>query len=372
MFKQIDNFTLFILIITLHGFLLSALMAIGQLIVNRKSLKNLLFFGLFINFALFEIHFLLFEAGILHNYPFLHQIYIPAMYLLGPLIYLFSRFSLQKDFKFKKSHLLHFIPLFLSIAAIIYAVTQFPAQNMRFMDGYFYNVVTLWIGAGASMSFLVYLIWIGFIISKNAIWKPGVMKKSPSAILTLLIFLFFSIAWITDLLAALTNQKIFMEVSTVILNLVIIFLFLINFRYPLFYQTLQEIVEEEKQKRSYLGGINVEQIHSELCSLMKDEELFLDEDLSLSSLAERMGITTHQLSQFLNEKLGRSFTTFVNEYRIDRAKTLLLEIRNHSILSIAFEVGFKSKSTFNAVFSKNTGMTPSQFRKKYKKNSPML
>ena len=71
----------------------------------------------------------------------------------------------------------------------------------------------------------------------------------------------------------------------------------------------------------------------------------------------------YDLRFFLNKEMGKGFKTFVNEYRIEKAKELLIEDRNASVLSIAFEVGFKSKSSFNAVFRELTGMTPTIFRK---------
>jgi AraC-like DNA-binding protein len=180
-------------------------------------------------------------------------------------------------------------------------------------------------------------------------------------LVTVVLYSLFSIAWGSDILAVVSNERMFVELSIFILAFAIIFLFLLNFRYPHFYQSLHIITE--KYKRSYLDDLDLSNIQSKLHFLMEEEELFTDEDLSLPQLAKVLDITTHQLSQLLNDRLGQNFASFVNHYRIEKAKTLLLDKRQNTILSIAFGVGFKSKSTFNAAFLKHTGTSPSQFRK---------
>jgi AraC-like DNA-binding protein len=81
----------------------------------------------------------------------------------------------------------------------------------------------------------------------------------------------------------------------------------------------------------------------------------------LRDLSDRLGVSENYLSQTLNEKLGRNFFDFVNAWRVDEAKRLLRE-NDGPVLAIALEVGFNSRSTFNAAFKKHGGGTPSQFR----------
>jgi YesN/AraC family two-component response regulator len=100
---------------------------------------------------------------------------------------------------------------------------------------------------------------------------------------------------------------------------------------------------------------------------MDKEEIFVDENISLPRLALQLEISPHQLSQFLNEEKKESFTSFINKYRINKAKKMLLENPNEKILAIAFDTGFKSKSTFNAAFAKFANTSPSEFREKNNK-----
>jgi AraC-like DNA-binding protein len=97
---------------------------------------------------------------------------------------------------------------------------------------------------------------------------------------------------------------------------------------------------------------------------MKEQKPFTDGELSLQKLAESLSIPPHHLSQIINERLGQTFSDFINSYRVEEAKQRLLDPRfkHLSLLGIAVDVGFNSKSSFNAVFKKHTNMTPSEFR----------
>src|SRR6266498_1011760 len=102
---------------------------------------------------------------------------------------------------------------------------------------------------------------------------------------------------------------------------------------------------------------------------MRKEKSYLQSELSLNQLAAELSVKPKILSQIINEKLGQNFFDFINTYRIEEAKRLLVEHEDPKItvLEILYEVGFNSKSSFNTVFKKNTGLTPSDFKKKYRK-----
>ena len=99
--------------------------------------------------------------------------------------------------------------------------------------------------------------------------------------------------------------------------------------------------------------------------VMAKEKAFLDPGFSLPILAKRLGISTHHLSQILNEELGQSFFDFVANYRINEAQKLLRDEGSSyiKIEEIAQMVGYNSKSAFNTSFRKITGYTPSEFKK---------
>ena len=98
---------------------------------------------------------------------------------------------------------------------------------------------------------------------------------------------------------------------------------------------------------------------------MQEDKLYLEPELTIDALAMTIACSRHHLSQALNEKPGRSFYDCINHYRVEEAKLLLADVSraSHKITSIAYDAGFNSISTFNDVFKKITGITPSQYRK---------
>lgn len=126
--------------------------------------------------------------------------------------------------------------------------------------------------------------------------------------------------------------------------------------------------EKEKYKGPPLNPNFVEACIKKLKHLMVVEKVYSDADISLQSLAEKLSISPHQLSQLVNEGLNRSFSDFINYYRIEEVKRVLQSpIANETITSLAHEVGFNSMTAFYNAFKKNTHMTPSQYKEKMKK-----
>ena len=120
----------------------------------------------------------------------------------------------------------------------------------------------------------------------------------------------------------------------------------------------------KKYEKSTLTPERAERYVNKLVQCMKEKKPFTDGDLNLQSLAATLSIPPHHLSQIINERLGQTFADFINSYRVEEAKQRLLDpaFRHLSLLGIAIEVGFNSKSSFNSVFKKHTNMTPSEFR----------
>ncbi|CAM1369169.1 helix-turn-helix domain-containing protein [Tenacibaculum xiamenense] len=129
------------------------------------------------------------------------------------------------------------------------------------------------------------------------------------------------------------------------------------------------IEKEEKKldiiKRKLIGDEDLVLLKSKLNSLMKEKELYLNHEVNLASLSEEMELSTHQLSYIINKGFNQNFFQFINTYRVQKAKELLADTSSDklSILGIAYESGFSSKTTFNTTFKKLTNQTPSEFKK---------
>ncbi len=108
----------------------------------------------------------------------------------------------------------------------------------------------------------------------------------------------------------------------------------------------------------------IENHYIKLMGLMNEEKLYLDPNLNMTLLAEKMELSNGYLSQIINQKENKNFFDFINGFRVEEVKSKLNnpELSHYSVLGIALESGFNSKSTFNAVFKKTTGKTPSSFR----------
>ncbi len=121
--------------------------------------------------------------------------------------------------------------------------------------------------------------------------------------------------------------------------------------------------EKKKYARSGLTDELAEYTYKELIRLFTVEEYYKNNELSLNVLASELNIHPNYLSQIINERENMSFYDFVNTFRVEEFKRLVINPKNKqfTLLSLAYDCGFNSKSSFNRYFKKNTGKTPSQF-----------
>ena len=129
--------------------------------------------------------------------------------------------------------------------------------------------------------------------------------------------------------------------------------------------TREYTTSHAKYAGSRLTDSEALQYAEKLIEYMRSSKPYLNPDLSLSQLAGAIGITSHYLSQVINEKFNLNFFDFINGYRVNAFKERITDPRygNYSFLGIALECGFNSKSAFNRIFKQVTGLTPSQYKK---------
>jgi AraC-type DNA-binding domain-containing proteins len=121
-------------------------------------------------------------------------------------------------------------------------------------------------------------------------------------------------------------------------------------------------------KKSGLSDEKAALLINTLGTIMSTDKPYKTANLSLNDLAEMLSITPHNLSEIINTKLNKTFYDYISAYRVEEVKQLMKEDKNevYSILSIALDAGFNSKSAFNNIFKKTTGITPSEYRKSLK------
>jgi len=151
--------------------------------------------------------------------------------------------------------------------------------------------------------------------------------------------------------------------------LLIALLLLLLLAFVFYKRYIKKKIEKQKKLSRYVSSTldvkKAKAINEKLLARLAQDDLYLEADLSLHKLAEEIEIKPHDLSQVINQYHKKHFQDFINTYRIKAAKKLLRETAL-KIEAVAYDSGFNSISTFNVAFKKETELTPSKYRKKYK------
>jgi AraC-like DNA-binding protein len=139
-------------------------------------------------------------------------------------------------------------------------------------------------------------------------------------------------------------------------------------RYAEFHKIIYQqelIIDTPPQKKELLGATAVADYTKRLLKYISEEKPYLNPELSLRLLADQIDIHPNQLSWLLNESIGKNFNEFINYYRVEAFKALCNDPKNVHItlMGLAYDSGFNSKTVFNTYFKKETGLTPKQFSK---------
>ncbi len=129
--------------------------------------------------------------------------------------------------------------------------------------------------------------------------------------------------------------------------------------------SVEEKTQKERYQKSGLNENKAKEYLDRLLQFVEKDKPYLDNNLNLKNLSDHLGISANHLSQVINEQLHVSFFDFINKYRVEEFKSRLSkpDSKQYTILAIAYDCGFNSKSGFNIIFKKMTGLTPSQFIK---------
>jgi len=301
----------------------------------------------------------------------------PQFYLaLGPLLFLYVKALTTSLFTFKKKYWLHFIPLGINFVCWIPFYLKNGEQKL-----YLYNnnliispLLSLLIGILFAVQLSIYLVLTSKLLKKHY----SKSKESFSAMEKI------KLGWIRHLiwgLFSLICLYLLWDIKhyycppalNFLKKLVFIWNPLLVFFLGYKGLTQPEIFSggENKNNKKYihstLSKAQAEEYLNTLQDYMDKEKPYLDGELTITSLAEKLSIPSRYISQVINERLNQNFFDFVNQYRVKEAKKLLLQGQapQYSILDIAYDSGFNSKSSFNFVFKKYSRMTPSQFRQSY-------
>lgn len=189
--------------------------------------------------------------------------------------------------------------------------------------------------------------------------------------------MFIATLWVLDIAFGLSEKSIFYSIlSSLSTFLGICFIGYHALKqkeiYPFASEEQKEIeslISENENtdfvKKKLIPDEQLIDLKTSLIRLMETQKPFLEAELSLVRLAQQLDISPHLLSYVINSGFGENFYQLVNRYRIEEAQKLMADVQmNHlSLLGIAYEVGFNSKTVFNTTFKKVTGQTPSDYKK---------
>lgn len=377
-------------IILILGSVQGLLLAIMIIHKNNRNKANRILAFLVFSYSLFMLNLFLFNAGMLLKNP-IWIISLDGLPLLfGPLHYLYAKFLSGREMQFRWSQLLHFIPFLLF--------------RIYFIDAYFVEKTTL-IDAIKLMSDGKPVIFIvsGWVIALQGLfymfltlrllrdYETGIrhLYSSIEKInlswlrnITYMTLVVWIVVFIENLLQTFGSDLLGVEAQLVGL-LTAVFVYAMAYiglsRSEIFMQmnTKAGLSEESVKTTNYSSYANSKYHKSglseekatyyklQLQNLMQEEKPYHNSNLTLQDLSEKLNISTHNLSEVINTQLNQNFFDFVNSYRVEEVKQKLAEpaYEHLKILAVAYDSGFNSKTSFNAIFKRMTGQTPSEFRK---------
>ena len=345
---------------------------------HRKISSNIYEGFLLISFSLVLFDIFLSYTGYMTDVIFLNDFSEPFCLAIGPLFYLYIK--TRSENQNPERWYLHFIP---AVLYVVYSLNFMLQPNdykfNSFLSAYHPEMAnqhfeTLWdpdpfgihhyINELLGLSIFIYTV-LGIIqvvkIRKLSIEKPNLFDQGiisrlvricVSNSVIILLFIVVKLTFQADLGDYLIASALTISVYIISFDII---------RKSLIFTPPDP---RKKYSRSSLSDQVRNESIEKINRLMMTEKPFLNPSFSLTDLASRTGLSTHHLSQILNESFNQSFFEWISVYRVNEAKVYLHdeEKSRYKIEEIAESVGYNSKSAFNTAFKKITGETPSQFR----------
>jgi AraC-like DNA-binding protein len=383
----IMNFSLtdILIIIVIFQLLFISFFLFSQEKGNKTSL--FLLGAFFLSFCLNLIDGFLLLQRVYFDYPnfALWASFMPLLY--GPLLYLYIRSVLFNDMVVHRKTYFHFAPfILLTLLSIISYSLQPADEKLKMLHAVIDRKIPTyiyWVAAVLYLHFFLYMFLCWRLIHQYQLAASNKFSDEQRTNLswlrsTVFFFIIFMVLGaINGIMGFTRGAKYYYLFLTVLIAIFFLFInrvMLKALRIPGIFSMMseQETKEEQPGMPKYSGSglqeAEKKKIEDHLLQLMQKEKPYLEPELSLNQLAAQLSVKPKILSQVINEKLGHNFFDFINTYRIEEAKRLLSgsEDPKITVLEVLYEVGFNSKSSFNTLFKKNTGLTPSDFKKKHR------
>ncbi|MDR8390287.1 helix-turn-helix domain-containing protein [Aliifodinibius sp. S!AR15-10] len=379
----------------LHGFILAAVLAFKKLNRFPNRLLSLLMLVFSTDLAMAAFH----SAGLPEAYPHFIGIDYPLTLLYGPLLFLYVK-TLSKNLKkLSARDWLHFLPFLFLLLYMIPFFFGTAVDKLEFLGNTPQNSRAWWfsvINHGKVLHGVGYIALVVYYLFEyrktlkhnyssiekvNLSWLQNFITGAAALGITAVVLHLLNSFETTVILGF--GENIYSEMTLLAVTGFVYGIGYMGLNQPEVFVNFNEFdaaeeydledgkeqVDEENTKRSYQkSGLNEREAQQQLERLvetMEQQKLYQKGDLNLADLAGILDLQTHNVTEIINRYLGKNFYDFVNEYRVEEVKKQLEngESQDKTLLAIALDAGFNSKSTFNSVFKKMTGMTPSEYRK---------
>lgn len=322
------------------------------------------------------IYLMILDLNLEISYPYI--LWFPYSFLMGigPLIFLYTQSIVLKDFRLRRKDYLLFVPLAIEVIGQLMLIRASTVQGMQVYNVPYAGVFMIVTYFLAGVSIFYYLRKSSALMSQHRSqaeqYYSSIQDKSPLTIQRLLKY--YKIIWLCWLPTALLFLLFFRFQLQYLILIIPIYGLSIAITYLTYWITLENRsfvdrivpLEKERPRNSSYDHLSQKKVEEKLAilkSLLDQENIYLEEDVSLGSLANRAKMEPNLVSFLLNAHLGVSFFEFINQARVQEFKDRLQSNQyNHlTLLAIALDCGFSSKSSFNRIFKKVTGLTPRKY-----------
>ncbi len=308
--------------------------------------------------------------------------WIPYSYLLaiGPLLFFYTKALTTIDFKIDEKASFHFLPVLIEVLIQLVFISSSIRSNTLVYDVPGFLLFRIVEFAGTAISILIYGKQCLSLIKAHEAWAVANYSNQKDITLTWLsklikYLLVLWIFWLAFELSFILFLKFQLHLLPVYLLLYILLGVITYSNYWIAIQTLikSEVLTEKKSiilpsdnanVYSRLSEAEIRRNADALSELMHKEKLYLHETLSLRTMANKLQKDPNLVSYILNNFFQKSFYDYVNDFRIEEVKNKIDDpaYSHFKIVEIAYECGFNSKATFNRVFKKSTGKSPSEYK----------
>lgn len=356
-----DIITLLFLIVSVAIFSL----AIAQLITKDRSFISKVPSLLFFVMAYLCLYFWMYRAGILNSCRRLVYSDVAVTYLFGPILYSYVRSLLEGAPK--KRSVFDYFQYFPAIGVFLFLFIYNPGELSVNLGGghnpdYRENTIVYVLNTLADSTFFVYTLFSALKV--NRIKKDKALVTDAPMIKLYRMLVFSLGTYVLFFWGHLKRSDGVISIAVLLNGLNCAFYLFSTAMYPEYTKKIITELRTNRKKKGLSADSVSPPIIDEIKTLFERERIYRDPELSIQSLSIRLNIKNHQLTAIFNQQMNIPFKTFVNNYRIEEAKVLLAASPAQSIISIAYQVGFNSKSVFNDTFRKSVHQTPTDFRQK--------